>query len=535
MGNIPVEKQREMDYATIFNTFLYSDYSKYIKESTSFAKIVEDMESSPYYNTTEEYRILKNALENNPELGNYRMVAPSWNMNGTYNDGTYACVFTDGKGTNYVAYRGTGDGEWIDNGEGMTQIQTTQQKEAVGYFDQIAEELGWTQADDIIVCGHSKGGNKAQTVTLFSENSNLIDACYSLDGQGFSPEAVAYLKETLGEEEYLRRLEKMYSLRGENDYVSGLGIVVIPKENTWFIETGDDIADFAGHHKIQNMLDEEGHLRQTEPGPFSAFAEQLSEELMKLPPEERGECAMTIMQVMELKDELKVGLDGDHMMLEDLLGFLDRGVPLIMHVLLFTEEGWELLVNAGSEVVSTIYEKLGLTKTILLGLVIAVVFPLVKGVWEIAVILNRILEIYEDCKEFATTQIQNLAGLLKRWKKYIGETYEKIGEWIKNHLYGTKTGEFEIHLTAMEQYRQELSEQYRQIQMQVMELKAIRRNMDFGMAARISLSLKINRCIRQMEEVARMIRRMEECLDGAKERYRRTEYQIVGNYAAAGC
>lgn len=539
MGNVSAGTQQEMDIAAVLNTLLYSDYCKEINEPDSFAQIVARMGDNETYKNTEEYKILEAALKNNPKLGGLHIQKPSWQGNGDYNSGTFACVFTDGKGTNYLAYRGTGDGEWIDNGEGMTEIQTTQQKEAVQYFDRTAEKLGWTEADHIIVCGHSKGGNKAQTVTLFSEHSNLIDSCYSLDGQGFSPEAIAYLKETLGEEEYQRRLEKMYALRGENDYVSGLGVTVIPEENTYFIDTNEDAMDFPGHHKVQNMLDENGHLLpEGEQGPYSAFAEQLSEKWMALPPEERAECAMVIMQIMELGDDIKVGLDGDHMTLDDLLGFMDKGLPLILNVLLFTEEGRDLLKEAGSDIISKFYEEYGLGKTILAGLGITALFPLaacfVFSIHEIAAITNRILELYEAGKEFVTTQIRNLAELLEKWTEKISDICEKIGDWLQDHLAGNVSDEYEIQFRALEQSRQELAEQYRQIQGQVAELKTIRRNMDFGLAARIALSLKINRCIRQMEEIGRMLKKMSECLEWVGNRYRRAEGKIAGNYVEIG-
>ena len=41
--------------------------------------------------------------------------------------------------------------------------------------------------DSITVAGHSKGGNKAQYVTVLSDK---VDRCISMDGQGFSQEFI---------------------------------------------------------------------------------------------------------------------------------------------------------------------------------------------------------------------------------------------------------------------------------------------------------------------------------------------------------
>lgn len=43
--------------------------------------------------------------------------------------------------------------------------------------------------------GHSKGGNKAQYVTMFSQNRDVIDTCVALDGQGFSDSAMEAMQE----------------------------------------------------------------------------------------------------------------------------------------------------------------------------------------------------------------------------------------------------------------------------------------------------------------------------------------------------
>ena len=61
---------------------------------------------------------------------------------------------------------------------------------------------------NIIVTGHSKGGNKAQYVTINSKYNDLIDKCFSFDGQGMSPEAIEAFINRHGKDAYLAQLIK---------------------------------------------------------------------------------------------------------------------------------------------------------------------------------------------------------------------------------------------------------------------------------------------------------------------------------------
>ena len=80
-----------------------------------------------------------------------------------------------------VVFRGTsGKDEWIDNAIGLGVSDTERQKAALDYIENLPY-------DSITVAGHSKGGNKAQYVTVLSDK---VDRCISMDGQGFSQEFI---------------------------------------------------------------------------------------------------------------------------------------------------------------------------------------------------------------------------------------------------------------------------------------------------------------------------------------------------------
>lgn len=226
------------------------------------------------------------------------------NLDG-YN-GAYAASFYSGTRDNpgdvYVAYRGTGDGRWYDNGEGLANTSTPYQRSGCDYLDSVMEDLHITGDSNVVVTGHSKGGNMAQYALLASRYSYLIDTCISVDGQGFSPEAIQSFIDLYGEEEFYARCDRMYSLRGDNDFVNVLGIPVIPEDHRFFVETPTDLQDVPGAHEITNMFDyNNGTLNSltSDRREMSVFCEAISENIMKLPQEDREAVCHAVMSLCE--------------------------------------------------------------------------------------------------------------------------------------------------------------------------------------------------------------------------------------------
>lgn len=253
---------QNIDYSAIFDSFMYaSDYAK-IKNGTSLEKIVDHLAKTDF--DKGKLNQLKEALDNNPELKNAKVISQS-HVDGKANgvihshgskatdDNIQAWAFETEDGV-YVAYRGTGDGRWPDNGEGFTQKSTDMQEDAQAYFDYVVEKFGLDKSDkNLYVTGHSKGGNEAQYVMMTSKYNDEIDACYSIDGQGFSAEAIKYFQEHNFDGKYDELLKRMYSINGENDYVHPLINPIIPKENTYYVyQIGND------PHDIFSLLTKDG-------------------------------------------------------------------------------------------------------------------------------------------------------------------------------------------------------------------------------------------------------------------------------------
>lgn len=344
----------------ILDTFMYLDY-KEATEGASLKEIIGDLAVHPDYGGGGihygEYTVLKEAVENE-QIASLMIGYQSTHMG--YDTGTWACTFKDGdQNCVYVVYRGTGDGEWPDNGIGMTSASTIQQKRALSYFEQVVETMELSGETRVIITGHSKGGNKAQFVTMESKYGEIIDVCYSVDGQGFSQQAVDAWKERYGEAEYEERLQKLYGIHGENDYVSVLGNSIIPKDHIRYVKTPVEKTNFAGYHDIKYMFasltyeEEEGkymtvfHGRKNSDvgkrGELGDFASVLSTGVMGLPVEKRDGCAAVIMQLMEAGSGQKSGLNGEKLHLSDLKDFAIQGIPLIAGSFFKEEEGRNLL------------------------------------------------------------------------------------------------------------------------------------------------------------------------------------------------
>ena len=350
----------EAEISMVLDTFMYLDYRE-AQEGTSLRNIVKDLEHHPdyggggiYYG---EYRILCEAVENDA-VGNLIIGCQSRAMG--YHSGTAACTFSSPDQENiYVVFRGTGDGEWPDNGVGMTQSVTPQQQEALQYFEEVIEKMNIDEGQHLVVTGHSKGGNKAQFVTMETKWETLIDVCYSVDGQGFSEKAIIRWKDKYGEEGYQERTGKLRGIHGENDYVSVLGNSIISKENIRYVKTPVDKSNFAGYHDIKYMFATreynaatksyitQFHGRKNEDamgqGELGKYAAALSQDVMELAPEKRDGCAAVVMQMMESCAGVKEGINGEKLTLSDITDFTFMGIPLIAGSLLKGEEGKGLL------------------------------------------------------------------------------------------------------------------------------------------------------------------------------------------------
>lgn len=286
-------------------------------------------------NMDHEVQIIRDYVNNNAQAGSYEIL----NVTSGGKVGTKVLLRgtqADGSNAYFVGFQGTLGNEWYDNAEGMVQTSTKQQEDAADYFDEMVGKYGISGQDHVVVTGHSKGGNKAQYVTMASANADLIDSCVALDGQGFSPEAVDLWKQY--PDVYENRRKKIVLLAGEYDYVHVLGERIATDQNTYYVafnagKSAPDLSwqetvgtgnlsgmakellgsagdEFMAWHRHQYLFqcrwdpktgDYVFSSRLESPSvqsEFSQMVQDISDYLMTLPPEERLSASATVMSVM---------------------------------------------------------------------------------------------------------------------------------------------------------------------------------------------------------------------------------------------
>lgn len=230
-------------------------YTNFCTEGDTVGKIIQKMSDymasgksiSTCDMTNEEWRDLIEMIESEPSLHGYTVQNYMNDKSGM----RVACFVDDvlnPKDVN-VVFRGTkGDYEWHDNGEGGYLSDTEQQKKAAAYIEGLPENYG----DAMTVTGHSKGGNKAQYVTIVT---NRIAKCVSYDGQGFSEEFVSKYREQIA-----KKANSIVSISASDDFVNCLLYPIAGMR--LYLETEDQEA-FKHYHKPNILLDKHGNLRNS--------------------------------------------------------------------------------------------------------------------------------------------------------------------------------------------------------------------------------------------------------------------------------
>ena len=461
------EMQQQIELSAVLNLIPYMDTRFDDRTVHNLNDIVEYFEEVGE-TSNDGYKLLKEALKEHKSWGKIELVNQS-STNDTNgpdqwtDDLIQGCTFRDQDGNYYVAFRGTGDGRWPDNGDGMTEESTEMQQAAKEYFDKMAEKYfvdAHANGKQIIVTGHSKGGNEAQYVYMESEYEYLIDHCYNMDGQGFSDVAIEHFKDKYGSA-YEDKLKNMYSICGENDPVNELGIKIIPEENTYYVQAWD--GGIVSSHLLENMLAEkdpetgeftytgvrwfreDGEIIHGEQGPIAIFAKKLSAEMMKMDPENRHGCAVAIMRLIDIiGGNVVLGKYGENIDYTDFFDLIANGSPLILKTLLLTEEGRETRKILAVNALEAIYAKWGVAGV--LGLIaiggVLLLSGILKALIETVVILSAVVALIdfifdelpriigvvtEKIKEF----IQNVHAALVDIVNKIGETLRSItpGGW----------------------------------------------------------------------------------------------------------
>jgi len=260
----------------LLDNLIYLEWD--VKEDESLINLVYDLLNKGEFNKLmnnvgnciikmpeSEWVNILNQIINKPNLRNLRIKNVA-----NYRNGMRFACFVDDENNATVVFRGTSTTkEWDDNGQGAYEYDTIQQIDALNYINSLSY-------NNIIVTGHSKGGNKAQYVTVLSSK---ISNCVSINGQGFSNEFISKYKDQIN-----KNKSKIISINGKYDYVNCLFNSIVGECH--YIKTESQINPFY-YHKANILLDDNGDLRQeTNEAIFSKIINKFSNTLLSDMPEE---------------------------------------------------------------------------------------------------------------------------------------------------------------------------------------------------------------------------------------------------------
>lgn len=275
------------DQLAMVNTLIYQEdfgsaYSQCLEEQKRQAErqaepltmgdllgFMNDGTSRDDYLSDEDYRTLIETMASDTEIssltirdftpsGSAPAHAPEQDAESYRQTGINLTLSDKATGDLYIVYKGTQDAsEWQDNFEGLLETDTDSQRRAAAYADLMIDRYG-TDDGQVIVSGHSKGGNKAMYVTVTDER---VDTCYSFDGQGFG---TGFHQKYAAQIE--QRKERIYAYNYEGDFVSSL---LIPVAGTIVFTTSDQ--DSEGLGLLNNMLRGDASFMPSNHAPFSLF------------------------------------------------------------------------------------------------------------------------------------------------------------------------------------------------------------------------------------------------------------------------
>lgn len=339
MNILDFETNNIANREAVFCVYTYIAYRGEPKDGDSFAEALGRIDEALLDSREKkQLKLIKDAVYRDFELARYSIAEHR------ISEGLKAFAFKSANNIS-VVFRGTSPVEWIDNGLGLSGISsdstyytfgedgevlyantvkdlaTYRQAEALNWFEMICARNGWGKDHVITVSGHSKGGNKAQFIAV---NSDKVDLCVSFDGQGFSPEAISYFREKLGEV-FDERQKKIISVCAYNDYINILGDSLLRSENVFYLDApvGEDEPE--AFHRIEAILDDDGGLHGArEQGEMSIQLSKIAREVMRLDPGIRNYATVGISSAAG-----KI-TGGERIMSDDIRGNIITGVGLIL-------------------------------------------------------------------------------------------------------------------------------------------------------------------------------------------------------------
>ena len=272
-------------------------YTKYVKDGRTVGDIIAAAEkdiangtfNANYEMTQQEWQDVFDQVKASEELCSYTVTNYVSNSETNMRAACFVDDTSNPTDVN-VIFRGTkGAYEWHDNGETIYMTDTPAQLAAKEYIENLPAEYG----NQLTVSGHSKGGNKAQYVTVTTDR---IGECVSFDGPGFSEAFIEKYGKQIKENR-----SKMVNISAEQDIVNAL-LKPIAGE-VIYIKTDEQNPLLS--HKFNILLDGNGNLNPAvkKPGTLAQFITAYSNYIDEnLEEPEKSYTVDGLMALLERKD-----------------------------------------------------------------------------------------------------------------------------------------------------------------------------------------------------------------------------------------
>ena len=220
----------KIEQMALLNCLMYYDIE--LEKNYTLGELIEEvredderwndiLESKPGVMSREKTKNVIDAIMYDNELRNMEIIASTSDRE-TEQGPVMVCLVNEKNKEAVFAFRGTNGAEWIDNAEAFLKESSKLQNDALKFFNDTVEKYNLVEKGySIDVTGHSKGGNKAQYITIMNPH---VRECYSFEGQGFSIEFVKKYNDKIEE-----RKNKIVTYAAEKDYVNPLGYDIAGK------------------------------------------------------------------------------------------------------------------------------------------------------------------------------------------------------------------------------------------------------------------------------------------------------------------
>ncbi|MDD2496177.1 MAG: DUF2974 domain-containing protein [Thomasclavelia sp.] len=230
-------------YSRTFKTTNYEEKKKILNKSLN--QTIDSFDK-PDVLSDSQWKKVQNTIKNDDAFKDVKLKSIDYKKDKQVN-----ILFSDNsanKNKALVVFKGTDTKEWHDNGQGgqWDTTDTPQQKEAKKF---VEKKCSKDKYDEVVISGHSKGGNKAQYVAITNDYSKVnITKAYSFDGQGMNYPFMKKYKKQIDQ-----NADKLYLYADSNDYVHAL-FNQIPTKHVYYTKSDATIASLLNSLDFKKIM-----------------------------------------------------------------------------------------------------------------------------------------------------------------------------------------------------------------------------------------------------------------------------------------